>query len=75
MPGGAYIGTMTNDIPHPYEIEVLPLEMPAGAYRWVLRRSGKLLERSDRPHASEEKAWASAVKAMESDLTPNGRRR
>ncbi|AWN40158.1 hypothetical protein [Methylobacterium durans] len=66
---------MTNEIPHPYEIEVLPLEKPAGAYRWVLRRGGKLLERSDRPHPSEEKAWASAVKALEGDLTPTGRRR
>ncbi|GEP05321.1 hypothetical protein [Methylobacterium oxalidis] len=70
-----YIGAMTNEIPHPYEIEILPLEKPAGAYRWVLRRSGKLLERSDRPHSSEDKALASAIKAMEGDLTPTGRRR
>ena len=70
----SHITLMTSQVPHPYAIEVHPLETAAGVYRWILRRSGKVLERSDRPHASEEKAWASALKALEVDLSPTGRR-
>jgi hypothetical protein len=49
--------------PYPYSIEVSPLTKPEGHFQWVVRRSGKLLERSDRPHRSETKAYESALEA------------
>ncbi|MGU3537560.1 hypothetical protein [Methylobacterium sp. A54F] len=64
---------MTIEIPAPYDIEVLPLERPAGHYCWALRKNGKLIERSDRPHLTEQKAWTSALKALESNQQPGAR--
>lgn len=49
---------MSTDRPdtHPYSLEVTPPAQPGGSYQWAIRRSGKLLQRSDRRHASEAKA-------------------
>ena len=65
---------MQPDVPAPYEIEVHPLEKPAGSYGWMLRKNGKLYERSDRGHTTEDKAWASALKALEGYLSPKADR-
>ncbi|MGH1575043.1 hypothetical protein ACRAWG_35875 [Methylobacterium sp. P31] len=61
---------MTETVPHPYSIEISPLQRPEGHFGWAMRKHGKLTERSDRPHLSEHKAWESALAAMERDLNP-----
>jgi hypothetical protein len=50
---------------YPFAIEVAPLASPKGKFGWAIRKHGKLLERSDRPHDTEEKAYASAQAAVE----------
>lgn len=66
---------MTDSVPHPYTIEVSPLPK-AGQFQWAIRKHGKLMERSDRPHPSEDKAHASAMAVIERDIhaVPGGRR-
>ncbi|AWN39973.1 hypothetical protein U8607_16140 [Methylobacterium durans] len=61
---------MSKDVPHPYSIEVEPLTKPEGQFGWLLRRSGKLIERSDRAYRSEEKAWEAALEAALRDSKP-----
>ncbi|MFE1599268.1 hypothetical protein [Methylobacterium sp. ID0610] len=56
---------MSDDNLHPYTIEVAPLAKPKGFFGWSVRKHGKLLERSDRPHESEAKAHTSALAAVE----------
>jgi hypothetical protein len=46
-----HISVMSND--GQYELEIVPCEKPAGHFRWAIRKSGKLIERSDRAHGSE----------------------
>jgi hypothetical protein len=52
---------MADDVPHPYSIELSPMTKPEGHFQWAIRKSGKLSERSDRPHRSEAKAHESAM--------------
>ncbi|SDO18116.1 hypothetical protein SAMN05216360_1166 [Methylobacterium phyllostachyos] len=59
-----------SDVPHPYSIEVSPLTKPEGHFQWAIRKSGKLSERSDRPHWSESKAFESAMEAVERAMKP-----
>lgn len=61
---------LMSDVPHPYSIEVSPLAKPEGHFQWAIRRSGKLFERSDRPHRSEAKAYESAMEAVERMVKP-----
>jgi len=61
---------MTDPVPHPYTIEVSPLPKKAGQFQWAIRRSGKLIERSDRPHPSEARAFESAMEAVERAMKP-----
>ncbi len=57
---------MTNDnLMHPYTLTVLPCEKPLGHFHCEMRLSGKLMERSDRPHPSETSARESGEKAVE----------
>lgn len=68
---------MADTVPHPYSIEVSPLVRPEGHFQWAIRRSGTLIERSDRPHRSEAKAHESAMEAVERMVKPgsdSGRR-
>ena len=61
---------MSDAVPHPYSIEVSPLTRPEGYFQWAIRRSGKLIERSDRPHRSEAKAYESAMEVIERAMKP-----
>jgi hypothetical protein len=61
---------MSNAVPHSYSIEVSPLAKPESHLQWAIRKSGKLGERSDRPHRSEAKAHESAMGAVERALKP-----
>ena len=58
-------------MPHPYSIEVSSLAKPEGHFQWAIRRSGKLIERSDRPYRSEAKAHDSAMEAIERAMKPS----
>lgn len=60
-----------SSVPHPYAIEVSPATKPAGHFQWALRRSGKLVERSDRTYESEVKAHSAALAALEREMTPS----
>ena len=68
---------MSDAVPHPYSIDVSPLAKPEGHFQWAIRRSGKLIERSDRAHRSAAKAHESALEAIERAMKPgadSGRR-
>ena len=62
---------MADKVPHPYTIDVSPLAKPEGHFQWTIRKSGKLNERSDRPHRSEAKAYESAMEAVERAMKPS----
>ena len=51
-----HISRMTTEQKSPYSLEVFPCERPAGHFEWAIRERGKLLQRSDRKHPSEDKA-------------------
>jgi hypothetical protein len=59
-----------DEVPHPYSIEVSPLVRPDGHFRWAIRRSGKLIERSDRPYRSEAEAYERALEAIQREMKP-----
>lgn len=48
-----------------YALEVTPCATPAGHYQWAIRDRGKLIQRSDRPQPTEEKARAKAQAELE----------
>lgn len=62
---------MSEAVPHPYAIEVAPLTKSEGQFGWAIRRSGTLIQRSDRPYTSEAKAYEKALEAIEQDMNPN----
>jgi hypothetical protein len=47
---------MSHEEVFPYALDVLPCDTPAGHFRWTIRKHGKLLQRSDRSHFSEQAA-------------------
>jgi hypothetical protein len=55
---------MSDNPHHPYVLEIQPGPGP-GTFQWALRKSGKLLERSDRAFDSEQKARKDGEKAVE----------
>ncbi|MGY2050404.1 hypothetical protein [Methylobacterium sp. JK268] len=62
---------MTDPSLYPFTIEVSPLATPKGMFGWAIRKHGKLLERSDRPHETEAKARAQALAAVERAFRTN----
>ena len=50
---------------YPYTLEALPCDKRAGQFRWVIRKHGKLIERSDKPYFSEQAARAKGQAALE----------
>jgi hypothetical protein len=56
---------MANDV-HAYTLEVLRSLRP-GHFQWAIRRSGELIQRADRLHASEEAArkyWLEQIERL-----------
>jgi hypothetical protein len=47
---------MTTEQTYPFSLEVFAVEKPAGHFQWAIRERGRLIQRSDRPHPSEDKA-------------------
>lgn len=63
-----YMDVMQDTASTPYTIEISPITKPGGQYQWAIRKNGKLVERSDRPHPTEAKAEASALAAVERSM-------
>lgn len=61
---------MSTVAPHPYTITVHPLPNHEGKFGWALRKSGQLLERSDRIFSTEAKAFENAMRAVAYDIRP-----
>jgi hypothetical protein len=49
---------------HPYTLEIQP-GLSAGTFQWIIRRSGKLIQRSDRVQRTESSARTDGEKAIE----------
>ena len=49
----------------PYSLEIRPPAAPGGSFKWTIRKDGKLFQRSDRHHPTEEKARAHAEGEIE----------
>jgi hypothetical protein len=56
---------MEENATRPFTLEVLPSEKPAGHFHWVIRKNGKLAERSDRSYPSEKAARERGEAALE----------
>ncbi|MER2264119.1 hypothetical protein [Methylobacterium oxalidis] len=67
---------MTDTMPntHPYTLKVLPPKAEGASYQWAIRRSGKLVQRSDRTLTSEAKARESGLAQIEKLLSGVGER-
>ena len=59
---------MSNKETHPYTLEVMPSKTKPGQFEWTIRLNGKLLQRSDRMHGSEEAARKSGMAEVERKL-------
>lgn len=57
---------------YPYTLEVTPNPRSADVWQWAIRQHGKLIQRSDRAHASEAKAQAEGMKQIEKLLHGGG---
>lgn len=55
---------MNENPTHPYALEIQP-GSKAGTFQWIIRRSGKLIQRSDRSFPSEDAARNDGAKAIE----------
>ncbi|MDR7040522.1 hypothetical protein J2X36_005305 [Methylobacterium sp. BE186] len=64
--------TMTNI--HPYSLEILPPKAEGASYQWAIRRSGKLVQRSDRSLPNEAKAHENGMAQIEKLLSGVGDR-
>jgi hypothetical protein len=47
---------MSTEPTYPYSLEVSPCEKPRGHFQWAIRERGRLVQRSDRTHPSENQA-------------------
>ena len=57
---------MSNANPtHPYTLEITPSPKGDGSFGWVIRKHGKMLQRSDRVFRSEQDAMKSGQEALE----------
>lgn len=59
---------------YPYTLEIEPPKSPGGPYQWLIRKKGKLVQRSDRHHPSEAKAHAFGIGQIEKLLSGSGDR-
>jgi len=65
----AYVSGMTGTNPtHPFTLDIHPCPKPAGHFGWAIRKHGKLLERSDRPHPSERSARERGEAALDRQI-------
>jgi hypothetical protein len=62
------VGMTTTNPTFPFTLDIAPCTKPAGHYEWTIRKHGKLLERSDRPHHSEKSARERGEAALERQI-------
>ena len=58
-------GMSSDNATYPYTLTILPCDKLAGHFEWAIRRHGKLVQRSDRPHPSERSAQKRGEAALE----------
>lgn len=58
---------------HPYTLEILPPKEEGGAYSWMIRKHGKLVQRSDRSYPNQAKAQATGLATVEKLLSGSDR--
>ena len=56
---------MSETSTYPYTLDVQPSSRPVGTFEWTIRKHGKLIQRSDRPHRSEADARKNGEKEIE----------
>ncbi len=56
---------MNKETTSPYSLEVTPCERPTGHFQWSIRQRGRLLQRSDRSHATAHKARENGQEQIE----------
>lgn len=56
---------MSDQLTYPYTLEVMPASKPAGHFDWVIRRHGKLVQRSDRAYGEESDARKRGLNEIE----------
>lgn len=72
VPWSGMTDTITNT--HPYTLEILPPKAEGSSYQWAIRKSGKLVQRSDRSLESEAKARSNGMAQIEKLLSGAGDR-
>jgi hypothetical protein len=60
---------MKDSSTYPYTLEVQPSDRPAGTFQWIIRKHGKLLQRSDRPQRTEAEARKAGEREIERQFT------
>ncbi|WP_336490684.1 hypothetical protein [Methylobacterium nigriterrae] len=50
---------------HPYSLDVQPVPSKPGKWQWSIRLHGKMAQRSDRMHDSEERARQDGLASIE----------
>lgn len=61
---------MGTGVTYPYTLEIKPCDKPEGHFTWIIGERGKLLQRSDKPHSSEELARNTGEAEIERLLGP-----
>ena len=56
---------MSDNASHPYSLEVFASVRNPGSFEWAIRRSGKLVQRSDRFFRTEQDARKQGSKEIE----------
>ena len=56
---------MTDQETYPYTLEVTPAVKLTGHFNYAIRRHGKMVQRSDRAYAGEDKARERGLAAIE----------
>ena len=64
---------MSHEKAYPYTPDVQPCDSPVGHFRWIIRERGKLLQRSDRTHHSEDAALKNGRSELERIAAGRGR--
>ena len=66
---------MSNKETYPYTLDVTPSKTKPGQHEWTIRQHGKLIQRSDRQHFSEDAARKHGMAEVERKLNGGDERR
>jgi hypothetical protein len=77
VPSGSVVAVvpMNSSSTHPYTLQVSAVEKTARHFHWAIRKHGRLLQRSDRPQATEYDARKRGMAEIEKILHGGDERR